>query len=206
MSEQEKQNNSQNGTKRKKLATKIFTRVALGSVILALLNMVAGIGLYTASLLDVYRREGYSLASNIADTLGKELKLAPFINEVMDVYHSLSPEERENPESEAYLNHFSSVKRTDDYAKAMSIITKSDRSYEGGEIYLAVYDPKTESVLYIADPQQSDRIAHSTGAWESVSKKNSGNLSILMRMNGRILRNMCPGTDGSILPASRYPG
>ena len=171
MSEQEKQNNSQNGTKRKKLATKIFTRVALGSVILALLNMVAGIGLYTASLLDVYRREGYSLASNIADTLGKELKLAPFINEVMDVYHSLSPEERENPESEAYLNHFSSVKRTNDYAKAMSIITKSDRSYEGGEIYLAVYDPKTESVLYIADPQQSDRIVHSTGAWESVSKK-----------------------------------
>ena len=157
MSEQEKQNNSQNGTKRKKLATKIFTRVALGSMILALLNMVAGIGLYTASLLDVYRREGYSLASNIADTLGKELKLAPFINEVMNVYHSLSPEERENPESEAYLNHFSSVKRTNDYDKAMSIISKYDRSYEGGEIYLVVYDPKTESVLYIADPQQSDR-------------------------------------------------
>ena len=59
MSEQEKQNNSQNDTKRKKLATKIFTRVALGSVILALLNMVAGIGLNTASLLDGYRREGY---------------------------------------------------------------------------------------------------------------------------------------------------
>ena len=73
MSEQEKQNNSQNGTKRKKLATKIFTRVALGSVILALLNMVAGIGLYTASLLDVYRREGYSLASVVYEMLRRLL-------------------------------------------------------------------------------------------------------------------------------------
>ena len=88
------------------LSAKVFHASLMGSFILGLVAMLIGLGLYTYALTVQYIGEAFGLARSTALVVHQVVNTDRMVGEVMDLYRSLSEEERAQTGTEAYRARF----------------------------------------------------------------------------------------------------
>jgi len=98
MSELERKHNS--------LAARVFHSTIIGSIILGVIALLIGLGMFSYTLADQYISEGFSLSQNAAGFLSRTVDIVPLSEAIMEEYRSLSDEERAQNSKEVRQEHF----------------------------------------------------------------------------------------------------
>ena len=162
MSERERQHFS--------LAARVFHSALMSSVVLGLVALLIGLGLYTNALVGQYIGEAFGLARSTAAVVEQVIDTRMLADEVMQIYHALSEEERAEPRSAEYRAHFSHLTEQEDYWVLRAILKEFLASSDVNDIYFAVYDKETGSIVYVTDPDERPGHICEPGDWERVDE------------------------------------
>lgn len=154
---------------RHSLSNRIFRFVLLGSVLLGIVCLVIGLSLYTAAVARQDISTAFNLSRSASAILYKAADTEALSREVMNRYRSMTDAERADPSSEAYKAHFSDLTEREDYKMIMAVLDEYRKSSDVYDIYLAMYDSKSDAMVYIVDPDPTE--PYQPGAWESVEHK-----------------------------------
>ena len=97
------------------LAARVFHSAMMGSVVLGLVALLIGLGLYTNALVGQYIGEAFGLSRSAAAVVEQVIDTQSLSSDVMEIYHSLSEEERAEPRSDEFRAHFSDITEREDY-------------------------------------------------------------------------------------------
>ena len=153
------------------LAAKIFRAAATGCILLGLVVLIIGLGLYSYALSGQIIRHAFDISTSASNSASHGADALSLANEVLEIYRGLSEDERQLTGTTEYRDLFSSVDtgKESNYDVLVhmldSFMNDSDISY----LYLAMYDEATCSLVYIADPDTEDPLM--PGEWESVTDK-----------------------------------
>lgn len=151
---------------RHSLESRVFHAVLLGSVLLGLVCLIIGLGLYTVAVARQDISTAYNLSRNASAILQKTVDTEDLSREVMKRYRSLSDEERADPYSKAYTDRFADIYEREDYKTTFSVLSDFAKSSDVFAIYLAMYDEKTDAIVYIVDPEYDPDEQCKPGEWE----------------------------------------
>ena len=160
MSELEKRHHS--------LEAKTFHAVLMGSLILGVMSLILGLGLYVYSLGNQYINEAFELTKNAEGVIENVGDVRDICNETLDIYHSLSDEERA-VQDEEYFARFDTVTKSEVYPRVIDFLLEYYASSDVNDIFIAMYDEETQALVYVADPD--DKRPLRTGAWEEETAK-----------------------------------
>ena len=151
------------------LSARVVRITLRGCVLLGVVALALGMFFYTSALInqhinDAFRmsRSAYSSVMNGADSVA-------FAEEVMERYHGLSEEERAMSGTEEYRARFADLMETRDYDVLYHMLQAFLHSGGVFDIYLAMYDRETQTLVYIVDPDEENMLY--PGEWETVSRK-----------------------------------
>lgn len=153
------------------LAAKVFHASLMGSVVLGLVAMLIGLGLYTYALVGQYIGEAFGLARSTSLVVTKVVNTDVMVDEVMDLYRSLSDEERAQTGTEAYRARFAHLTEGEDYATLCSVFRVFRDSSNVDDVYLAVFDRETGALVYVCDPDERDGYICMPGDWEEAEPR-----------------------------------
>ncbi len=156
---------------RNSMAGRSFRVTMMGQVILGIVALVIGMGLYSHALMGQCISEAFTLARSSASIISDAMEPEKLAGAVMTRYHSLTPEELEAVGTDAYRVHFSYLENREDYQFLMAVLQEFYRSSDVDDIYVAMYDRDTSAVVYIADPAEAEETGCSLGDWDRVSPK-----------------------------------
>lgn len=130
------------------LKSRTFRSIISLSIILGLVALIVGIGLYGYSLSVQITKNGYNLARNLKTIGGKvsdEVKLAELVDNIYQASF------RNGTNIEKYYSKFEYVKQTDDYKMLLSVMNDFKDSSDFKHIYYVTIDERTSSIIYICD-------------------------------------------------------
>lgn len=150
------------------LEAKTFHAVLMGSLILGVMSLILGLGLYVYSLGNQYINEAFELTKNAEGVIENVGDVRDICNETLDIYHSLSDEERA-VQDEEYFARFDTVTKSEVYPRVIDFLLEYYASSDVNDIFIAMYDKETQALVYVADPD--DKRPLRTGAWEEETAK-----------------------------------
>ena len=153
------------------LEAKVFHATLMGSLLLALVSLIIGLGLYSYALAGQYIGESFGLARSTSLIVNYVANTARLHDEVMTVYRGLSEEQRADPDRKEYQAHFDSVAEEAEYQYLLSVLRVFRDSSEVDDLYLAAYDRETSAMVYLADPEENRDLACPPGYWEPLEAK-----------------------------------
>ena len=154
--------------RRHSLEAKTFHAVLMGSLILGVLSLILGLGLYVYSLGNQYINEAFELTKNAEGVIENVGDVRDICNETLDIYHSLSDEERA-VQDEEYFARFDTVTKSEVYPRVIDFLLEYYASSDVNDIFIAMYDEETQALVYVADPD--DKRPLRTGTWEEETAK-----------------------------------
>ena len=157
--------------RRHSLEAKTFHAVLMGSLILGVMSLILGLGLYVYSLGNQYINEAFELTKNAEGVIENVGDVRDICNETLDIYHSLSDEERA-VQDEEYFARFDTVTKSEVYPRVIDFLLEYYASSDVNDIFIAMYDEETQALVYVADPD--DKRPLRTGAWEEETAKEIG--------------------------------
>ena len=139
--------------RRKKKLTRMIQRQVL---IVAIILLLVATGLNIV----LFYIQTSTLVSNSLDTqlsmyrtVVAELEQVPeFAVKVMETYRQIPDLIRQYPESEAYRACFKELSESEIYNQVMKRIGGFESGLFEMDVYMAMYDPQTSALVYIADP------------------------------------------------------
>ena len=156
---------------RHSLSSRMFRAVLFGSIILGIICLMIGLSLYTVAVARENISTAFNLSRNASAILDKTADTESVSREVMTRYRSLSETERADPYSEEYTARFADIADREDYKTISSVLSDFQESSDVYAIYLAMYDKKTDAIVYIVDPESDIDEQCKPGEWESVDHK-----------------------------------
>ena len=154
--------------RRHSLEAKTFHAVLMGSLVLGVMSLILGLGLYVYSLGNQYINEAFELTKNAEGVIENVGDVRDICNETLDIYHSLSDEERAVQDKE-YFARFDTVTKSEVYPRVIDFLLEYYASSDVNDIFIAMYDEETQALVYVADPD--DKRPLRTGAWEEETAK-----------------------------------
>lgn len=163
MSERERRRNS--------LSAKTVRSTVMGCAVLGLIALIIGLGLYGNALAREYIRHAYDTADHVSASVELGADSVGLAEQVMEIYRSLSEEERLRMGTDAYSELFSdvSMEKGSPYDILMHMMGDFISSEEINDVYLAMYDQETSALVYMVDPEEEYRF--DPGEWEAVSAR-----------------------------------
>ena len=155
--------------RRHSLAARTFRATAMTCILLGLVLLVIGLGLYGVSLTRQYVAHAFYLSQSTAVTASRDADIASLAREVMETYRTLDEDERAKTGTGEYRERFSAALDSPDYALLLGILPTFNREDNVSDVYLAMYDEATCAMVYIVDPSGDDPLC--PGDWESVTEK-----------------------------------
>ncbi len=153
------------------LAARTFHSAVLGAAILGLVAFIIGIGLYSYALIGQYIGESFVLARSAAAVVKQVVDTRSLSKDIMDIYHSLSPEERDGVRTEEYYENYAGITEREDYQSLHTLLREFLRSGDVSDIYFAMYDRETSALVYLMDPDEREDQIYMPGDWEPVSEE-----------------------------------
>ena len=162
-------------TKRSSLAVKTARSTIFSCVLFGFVTLLTALTIYAAALTKQY--------INMADGIARQAKLSAthgtdasaLADQTMQIYRSLTDEQRAKVGTEEYRSYFSAVETTRkgcDYDVLMNMLGGTLGFHEAiYDIYLAMYDQETSAMVYVVDPDQNMENRLMPGDWESVNYK-----------------------------------
>ena len=163
------------------LEARVFHAVELACAILGLVALLIGLSVYLYALVGQYVGETFTLSRSASAILEQETDTETLVNDVMAVYHGLSEEAREGSRTDTYRGNYNELTSREDYQMTRSVLRLYLESNDINDIYLAVYDRETSSIVYIVDPDEREGHICYPGDWEAVSDKE---LNTFLAWNG----------------------
>ena len=155
----------------------LASSLLMGSVIL-----IIGMTLYTIALIDQYITESFCLARSTSVVADSFPETEHITDQVMDVYRSMTDEERMDFRSEQYREKFSFIEQDDEWQRIRSMLDAMRKSSDGQYMYLGVYDEESHKLVYICDPDKNPQTYCPPGEWETPDK---GELEKFVSWNGK---------------------
>ena len=169
----------------KRSLTKRTTRTMLVlGILLSIIAMVIGLVTYGTALINGYVDRAFETARRASSTIrhGMGVHAEQFTDDVMRIYRSLTSEQRAKLGTEEYRSYFSDIDTSEDsdvsewyYMVNMLLSFVIDLD----DVYLAVLDEDTNTVVYIVDADPDGRLY--PGDWEPIPEKN---LRMFLDWNG----------------------
>ena len=153
------------------LAGKVFRITVLGAIILGLAAFLVGFGMYVYSLARQYIGLSFETARSAAAVLEQAVDLESMADFVLTEYRSLPESERLDPESEEYLAHFQAIESEADYQTLYAVLKIFRDSSSVNDVYMAYFDQKTQALVYMCDPDESEETGFAPGEWEEVEAR-----------------------------------
>ena len=153
------------------LAARVFHATLFGAFILGAVALLVGLALYAYALSGQYITSSFQLARNTAAALVRVVDVEPMARRTMELYRGLTDGERDAAFSEEYRARFAEITAMQEYADTRAVLGIFLEDSDVYALYLAMYDEKTSSLVYIADPDQDPETACMPGDWESVDAK-----------------------------------
>lgn len=155
--------------RRNSLEAKTFRGLVLTCVVLGLVILLTGLGLFTYTLVKQYISHAYNMTRIAAQSVDRGTEASELAREVMDTYRSLSDEQRALIGTEEYRQFFEESENSHVYSHLLHMLPEYSESDEVSDLYVGMYDAATGSLVYIADPDTED--VRLPGDWESISEK-----------------------------------
>ena len=155
----------------------LASSLLMGSVIL-----IIGLTLYTIALVDQYITESFCLARSTAVVADSFPETEHIADQVMEVYHSMTDEEREDFRSEQYREKFSFIEQDEKWKQLRSMLGTMRKQSDVQYLYLGVYDEETHKLVYICDPDKNPQTLCPPGEWEVPDK---GELEKFLSWDGK---------------------
>ena len=150
------------------LRGRTFRATLLSGVALGLVLLIIGLALYTVSLTKQYINHAFYLSEYAAMAAEKETDTAALADRVMEIYRSLSDEERAKTGSDGYRERFYAAAESESYKALIHMLPAYAVSDDVEYVYIAMYDEDTCAMVYIADPSDEDFMY--PGEWEPVTE------------------------------------
>ena len=155
---------------RTSLASKAVRGTVLSCVLLGLLAMAIGLGLYGSTLVQHSIRHAYETAAKAVTSATHGSDPVTLAKDVMGVYRSLTPEQRSQNGTEEYRQYFSVLDTVGRKGGPHDILNNMLRNFviDVDYVYIAMYDRDTCAMVYMADADTKEPMY--AGEWEPVSE------------------------------------
>ena len=155
---------------RTSLASKAVRGTILSCVLLGLLAMAIGLGLYGSTLVQHSISRAYETAAKAVTSATHGSDPVTLAKDVMEVYRSLTPEQRAQNGTEEYRQYFAVLDTVSRKGGPHDILNNMLRNFviDVDYVYIAMYDRDTCAMVYMADADTEEPMY--AGEWESVSE------------------------------------
>ncbi len=164
------------------LEARTFHSTVMGSLLLGLVALLIGLGLYAYALTGQYVGEAWGLARSAAGIVQQAGGAEELAADVMEIWRGLTPEERAGSRTEAYRALFSEIKERESWQRINAILKEFLKTSDVNDVFFAVYDRETPAVIYISDPDEREGHICMPGDWDSVGEKEA---SVFLDWDGR---------------------
>ena len=151
--------------RRNSLEAKTFRAVLMVSLFLGIVSLIMGLGLYAYSLGNQLINDSFNLTASLKMVLDESVDISGPCRRALEIYHSLSEEEKA-VQDDAYYERYSEIAEDHTVVFAGRILKDFYDNNNVGDIFIAMYDEETGTLLYIADPDE--KRPYPTGTWEEV--------------------------------------
>lgn len=155
--------------KRHSLEAKTFRATLVSCIVLGLVLLIVGLGLYGFSLTTQYANHAFYLSQNAAMSATHGTDAVTFAKNVMDKYKSLDDDIKAKTGTTEYRKIFSEFESEEAYNTLINMLPTFSRSGDVSDVYLAMYDEDACAMVYIVDPDETDRLY--PGEWENADEK-----------------------------------
>ncbi len=155
--------------RRNSLSARTFRSVVMSCILIGLVTLILGLGLYTYALVRQHITQAFNLSRQAKLSVTHSADAAGLCDRVMERYQSLTPAQRANTGSEEYRDLFADVEASSDYDLLIQILHGYLETDNVFDVYLAMYDEQSCAMVYVVDPEESARLY--PGEWESVTEQ-----------------------------------
>ena len=153
------------------LSAKTIRSTIMSCLVFGLVAQIVALSFYAFSLTKQYIEIADSIAHQAAISSTHGSDAVGFSKQVMEIYNSLTDEERAMVDTPEYREFFSEI----DCGKGsvhdflVNIIKNARSNNNVYDVYLGMYDKKNNAIVYIIDTETDD--PSKPGDWENVTKK-----------------------------------
>ena len=153
------------------LTGRVFHATLLGSLILGLIVLIIGLGLYTYALVGQYISQSYSISCCAASICEKLADVESFSDSVMGRYRSLSDSEIASMGSRDYRNLFSDLEENPAFGSIHFVLHEFLDAGDVDAVYLAAFDEEKGRIVYLVDPDDVVSKKLMPGDWQEFKAK-----------------------------------
>jgi sigma-B regulation protein RsbU (phosphoserine phosphatase) len=150
------------------LQAKTFHAVLVGALILGIVALITGLGLYVYSLSHEYVQSAFELTKNASNVMGNVVDVSSSCRKTIDIYQSIPEEDRE-VQDEEYFKKFTEVTEGPNYGTIMEVLRDFKGNSGVNDIFIGIYNREDNHLIYVADPDTNRPCP--TGTWEEVRRK-----------------------------------
>ena len=157
--------------KSKSLSARTIRYTVLGCVLFGLIAELIGVSLYGTALSGEYIQHAFDTAASVSNSVQRGADSIGLAQAVMEVYNSLTPEQRAQtgtPEYSAYYSHLDTSKGSA-HDILIHMLGGYINSTDVSDVYLAMFDLENGALVYMVDPQEENQFQ--LGEWEPVEKR-----------------------------------
>ena len=155
----------------KSITHRSILSTVISCTVLGLTALAIGLSVFASTMFQQDVRHAFDTASHASNSAVHGADSITLAREVMEIYQGLTPEQREKVGTEEYRSYFSSIDTELGKGGTWDVLVHMLSSFiiDVDDVYLAMYDEETCAMVYIADPDEEDRLY--PGEWESVNRE-----------------------------------
>lgn len=153
------------------LSSRVFRIVLAASLAVGFLMLIVGVGAHTYYTGYTTIANAINLTRTVRDAVEVSLDPTVYGKKVMEIYKSMSPEERAKVGTKEYYSKFSEIEDEKGYIQLKVLLDSYIASDTADDIYYAVYDAETSALVYVADPAVEKGQVCPPGHWEKVKER-----------------------------------
>ncbi len=164
---------SRSGKKQLSISRKALITTLMSCIIFGLVSQIIALAFYGVSLTNQYIDFATSVALQAQQSAVKGTDAAGLSNDVMEIYRSLSDEERQKTGTAGYRALYSDLtKEKGGSYDVLWHMLKGVLSFNNiYDVYIAMYDRDTEAIVYIVDPLVDGDSDMMPGDWEHADSR-----------------------------------
>jgi len=153
------------------MSVKTIRLIVISCVLLGVTALVIGIALYSRQIYANAIDSSFDVATHAKISVIHATDATKLVEQVLDIYHSLTEEQKQKMGTEEYRQYFSSIDMSDGstYNRIDTILLGFFADSTITDVYLATYDKERNALVYIVDPSDEDYFY--PGEWEEVETR-----------------------------------
>ena len=157
--------------KSESMSVKTIRLIVISCVLLGVTALVIGIALYSRQIYANAIDSSFDVATHAKISVIHATDATKLVEQVLDIYHSLTEEQKQKMGTEEYRQYFSSIDMSDGstYNRIDTILLGFFADSTITDVYLATYDKERNALVYIVDPSDEDYFY--PGEWEEVETR-----------------------------------